>query len=801
MTTELSSIGPYKGLFPYSEEDAPFFFGREADRDLLIANLLGSPLTLLYGVSGVGKSSLLQAGVAYHVRRVARENLRDQGTPELALAMFSTWEGDPLPGLLQAVQMGIEQALPDQELEPVQSSLGLVGAVRTWTGRFGGNLLILLDQFEEYFLYHPRDDRPGGFADELARAVNQPDLRVGFLIAIREDALAWLDRFKGTIPGIFRNYLRLDHLDRNAARRAIRGPIEEYGRRCGLSYQVEATLIEEVLDQVAIGRVTVGEVGRRLPTALDTLDEKRIETPYLQLVMSRIWDEERKLKSRILKRATLRDLGGAERIVQTHLDMTLEALKPSEQNGASSMFRYLVTPRGAKVALTLEDLNTYTELPLAQLNLILQTLARRDVRILRQVADQPETPHYEIFHDVLATPILDWRQRFESAKEQANAKELRQQALLQRRVITGLFLLLCVVGILTFRISPQKERAQQEIVRGVVARALSAIYDPKMSVSSRERAVKAYLVYQRTLGRPVRLRGADFSHMRLQRENFWNEDLAAEEEGADLVGSKFVGAFLEGTILTRADLKEANFSGANLEAASLQSTDLSRALFYDANLTGADMAGAKLAGTVFSEVDFGSLTSHRPAILRNVNFLGAMFDQNTRFCGVDASGAQLVHARGFTRQLLIGCRATPVIIDGYTTLPWQRAENRHRPEAPAAGGAGPQLNPVIADLFPPGADVVRGGDGTTIELPAGAGGATLILNTSGPSAFREHAVELRDAAGKRVWSARGLVAQPEGAFLLHLSRQILAPGTYTLEVYGLDGARREKVQTYRFTIE
>ncbi|HEX9669505.1 MAG TPA: zf-HC2 domain-containing protein [Thermoanaerobaculia bacterium] len=125
-----------------------------------------------------------------------------------------------------------------------------------------------------------------------------------------------------------------------------------------------------------------------------------------------------------------------------------------------------------------------------------------------------------------------------------------------------------------------------------------------------------------------------------------------------------------------------------------------------------------------------------------------------------------------------------------------------RREAPAGGGAAPQLNPVIADLFPPGADVVRGGGetGTTIELPAGAGGATLILNTGGPSAFREHAVELRDAAGKRVWSARGLLAQPEGAFHLHLPRQALAPGAYTLEVYGLDGARREKVQTYKFTV-
>jgi Putative zinc-finger len=150
-------------------------------------------------------------------------------------------------------------------------------------------------------------------------------------------------------------------------------------------------------------------------------------------------------------------------------------------------------------------------------------------------------------------------------------------------------------------------------------------------------------------------------------------------------------------------------------------------------------------------------------------------------------------------------RAAALALEARERAAREEAEGFRRQLAqrdPAGGGAAPQLNPVIADLFPPGADVVRGAGegGTTIEFPAGAGGATLILNTARPSAFREHAVELRDAAGQRVWSARGLLAQPEGAFHLHLPRQALAPGAYTLEVFGLDGARREKVQTYKFTI-
>jgi predicted AAA+ superfamily ATPase len=60
---------PYNGLMPYSEEDAPFFFGREREREVIIANLIASRLTLLYGASGVGKSSVLRAGVAHQLHK------------------------------------------------------------------------------------------------------------------------------------------------------------------------------------------------------------------------------------------------------------------------------------------------------------------------------------------------------------------------------------------------------------------------------------------------------------------------------------------------------------------------------------------------------------------------------------------------------------------------------------------------------------------------------------------------------------------------------------------------------------
>ena len=173
----------------------------------------------------------------------------------------------------------------------------------------------ILDQFEEYFLYHERDE----FADELAAAIREPGLRANFLLGLREDALAKLDAFKGRIPNLFANYLRLDHLDTEGGRAAILGPIERYNELTGETVEVEPELVEAVLDQVAAGEVDVGRSGRGGVEK----DEDRIEAPYLQLVLERLWQVERERGSSVLRLATLRELGGAESIVRAHLERAL----------------------------------------------------------------------------------------------------------------------------------------------------------------------------------------------------------------------------------------------------------------------------------------------------------------------------------------------------------------------------------------------------------------------------------------------------------------------------------------------
>ena len=99
---------PYKGLIPYYEEDAEFFFGREREQEIITDNLLASRLTLLYGTTGVGKSSVLQAGVSHHLRELAKENLAEYDTPEFVVAVFRSWRDDPLDSLAGRITESVD---------------------------------------------------------------------------------------------------------------------------------------------------------------------------------------------------------------------------------------------------------------------------------------------------------------------------------------------------------------------------------------------------------------------------------------------------------------------------------------------------------------------------------------------------------------------------------------------------------------------------------------------------------------------------------------------------------------------
>jgi len=476
---------PYFGLDYYDEKFGAWFFGRETDGSKIITNLRAARLTLVHAESGVGKTSLLRAGVAWRLHRLADDTFA-RGRPVRSIpVVFSSWKDDPTTELATAVGAAVRPYLGNGAM-PAPAGGPLDAAVEAASGAAGAGLLIMLDQFEEYFLYRSREPVPERFADELARCVNRTDLRANFVIAIREDAYAELgDLFKGRITNVYGNYLHIDYLDRASAEKAIRGPVEVYNGQPGVAQPVtvQDELVEAVLDEVRA-------FGRDGPVSAAAADggRDRIATPLLQLVMQRVWDTERAEDSAELRLSTLQRLRGVRMIVDDHLGQALGSLSGAEREAAIDMFDHLVTPSGGKIAESVSDLAKRTGHSETQVDEVLRKLD--DERILRPVPAAPgqdpvRSRRYEIFHDVLASPI---NRAIAAREEQRRIRRFRRLAAL---AVTLLVVVAAVAVVFAYLLNSANTEKLTAESRQLAADAdLNLAHDPELSTSLAMQALK-----------------------------------------------------------------------------------------------------------------------------------------------------------------------------------------------------------------------------------------------------------------------------------------------------------------------
>ena len=465
-STQIAS--PYRGLMPYTEEDAAVFCGRDADVQLITDNARASRVAVLFGPSGVGKSSVLQAGVVRKIRDENSLRVERSRAVDFVAAYLKDWRDDPFA----AVRAGCRDAystVPRAERLVDQDGQHAGEELFGFRRPAGVHLLLILDQFEEFFLYHQHDSL--SFAEFLAGLTERGN-RIHVLISIREDALARLGDFEAEIDEVLDNRLRLDHLDRKSAEAAIRKPLERYNasRPSDQAVDIEVELVEELLRQVQIGRVQVDSTQEAASPGLVAPAESpelvRIEAPFLQLVLTRLWDEEMSQGSGMLRLSTLRKLGGAQSIVRQHLDRVMRGFSPPELEVLADAFGQLVTPSGSKIAHRPSDLAVLSKRDPQQMRALLRRLAEGRQLILREVPAPMDEPgaesRYEIFHDVLALAVLDWRRRFlveadarrqqaelvaQNEKSEKAAKEARIRLRKARGLIAAMALLLvaCLV--------------------------------------------------------------------------------------------------------------------------------------------------------------------------------------------------------------------------------------------------------------------------------------------------------------------------------------------------------------------
>lgn len=359
---------PYKFLDYFTEQDVALFFGRETEINVICSHILSHRSFLLYGRSGVGKSSILRAGLI--------PNLQKEGHSVCVVRSFT----DPLPQMARGLRdlavrdgkMGDEPLTNDHSAEAILDYCRRLPADHS--------IIVTFDQFEEFFTLL-EDAVQKQFIKTLALLTHTVGLSARFVFIIREDLLAEMNRFKGVLPEIFHHEYRLNRLSRDQATRAIIEPARAVG--CQFDDGLVARLLEDLSEQ------------------------SDVDPPHLQIVCDTLFDV-RDQDNRISLIAYER-LGGASDILAEYLTRVLRRFNATDLTAVQQILLSLISADGQRLVLREADLTNRTPvrgLPGGMLSgdLVEELVAARVVRRRSEMGES----WLELAHDCLIPEVSVW---------------------------------------------------------------------------------------------------------------------------------------------------------------------------------------------------------------------------------------------------------------------------------------------------------------------------------------------------------------------------------------------------------
>ncbi|WP_367390700.1 hypothetical protein [Lewinella sp. LCG006] len=243
----MSKSKRYPGPKPFAAHQAHLFYGRESEAHRLRRLIEDKQLTVLYGRSGYGKSSLLNAAVL--------PKMEEQGY-HLINVRLGAWTPESTNTPLRSTVQAIAENPANLDKTILDDLVNWDNSLWYYTKTFSINtkrpkLLFVFDQFEELFTYPKKEielyenslaellktSLPQRYRDQLKEkkeleghpqrdAVFQR-LDIKIVVAIRSNRFHLLERLSPALPDILQNTLELDALEREGARSAIVGPAAE----------------------------------------------------------------------------------------------------------------------------------------------------------------------------------------------------------------------------------------------------------------------------------------------------------------------------------------------------------------------------------------------------------------------------------------------------------------------------------------------------------------------------------------------------------------------------------------------
>ena len=308
---------PYRGLFAFREQDASYFFGREAFIKQLVAAVRRKPLVAVVGSSGSGKSSVVFAGLLpclLHEGSWFTAAFRPGKEPfhSLAAALLPLLE--PQMNRIDRLRESNKLAKQLQQGEiSLQKVLELI-----MQEQMGTRLLLVADQFEELYTFCQNQELREKFLNELLTAVRamsgQRVLSCTLVLTLRADFVGQALTYRPFADALQYADLKLGPMDRKELQDAIRKPAEK------LHVKVEDGLTERILKEVS-----------REPSHL----------PLLEFALTLLWAKQ---QDRKLTNAAYEEIGGLEQALARHAEAIYEGLNEDEQQRTQRIFVQLVRP-------------------------------------------------------------------------------------------------------------------------------------------------------------------------------------------------------------------------------------------------------------------------------------------------------------------------------------------------------------------------------------------------------------------------------------------------------------------------
>ncbi|MFM0017958.1 WD40 repeat domain-containing protein [Paraburkholderia azotifigens] len=425
-TDALTPSRPWPGLASFTEADQYFFRGRENEGEELARLVRREVLTVLFGRSGLGKTSLLNAGLFPRLRENLHVPVMIRLAHGAALPLRDqVWQA--LAAACSAAGVDATEPLPGASLWEHFHRAG----AGFWNARNRAVIPVLVfDQFEELFTLGQVDEetrrRAAGFVNELSDLIENrppealrqaldagtvPAERIDFgrrdckvVLSFREDFLADVEGLRGSIPSLMRNRYRLLPMD---------------------GYQARAVVDSgSALVAPAVAECIIGLAWRNRAEAPSPDDYSRMEVD--PALLSVICSE---LNLRRIAQGS--DHIGAELVASAEREILVDfyerSLRDVDPRVRVFIEDELITAAGHRDSYALEDA------------LVLPGISRADIerlvagRLLR-VDDRFGVRRLELTHDVLTRVVKDSRDARQAREAAAAAAARVREALeIQRR--------------------------------------------------------------------------------------------------------------------------------------------------------------------------------------------------------------------------------------------------------------------------------------------------------------------------------------------------------------------------------